>query len=341
MMVATRPLAHVLPHLPLLGGLRGIGLGQSCPSGYFFDPYEQECLVQTQRLADPSGEVAWYEGIYGTSYQSGSTGTEQLNEGVRATLAREGISLDCREVCDELCQAAGMSPCCSTLCSANGGPYEHSAGAINRNPGVLMVELQGGLPIFSPSGSTQPMTEPMGPGETQVQGTTSAGGGGTSAPSTSASARVSNHSRPGNPLRVGDTFLVEVTGAPGQPVAVHAIQNGRDMGRSTYGSTDSSGRFRLTGNLSAEHAGSWSEVWYVGTVAAPGVSFTVGPAVSTSGPSGSAPPATTHGTLPGGGLLDFLGGGGGGAGGGGGTGLFSNPLLLIALAVGGYLVLKK
>jgi hypothetical protein len=202
------------------------------------------------------------------------------------------------------------------VCSIDGGDYKYGAYAINLNPAVTLVEL----------GHSGAEAYRIASGGTATAGRASTAG-------QAASATISNQSRPGNPLRVGDTFLVEVRGAPGQTVSVHAIQNGRDLGRSSYGSTDSSGYFRITGQLGPEHAGDWSEVWYVGDTAAPGIRFNVGPAI---GPSGAAPEAGAH--PPGAGEQPPLPFGGELAAPGG---LLSSPLVLIGLAVGAYLVLKK
>lgn len=65
-------------------------------------------------------------------------------------------------------------------------------------------------------------------------------------------------------LRVGDRWQIEVQGAPNQPVAADASQNSRNLGRSTFGNTDSTGRFTLQGVMGAEHVGTWTESWFVG-----------------------------------------------------------------------------
>jgi hypothetical protein len=181
---------------------------------------------------------------------------------------------------------------------------------------------------------------PIGSSQTATASASSTGGTADMA----VSAKVSNYSRPGNPLRSGDTFLVEVTGPPNQPVTVRATQNGKDLGETAYGSTDSSGRFRLTGSLTDAHTGNWVEVWSVGGRPAPGVSFSVGPAVSStvsSGDKASGDKASEGGDRGDAGAT--TGGSGGGAGGGSGAGFLSgvNPWVLVAVAAGAFLLVKK
>lgn len=94
---------------------------------------------------------------------------------------------------------------------------------------------------------------------------------------------IENTSRPGQALRAGDAFRVRVTGArPGATVEVEAYQDGRSLGRTRYGTTDSAGSFTLTGTIGAEHAGRWREIWHIGGDSVT-VEFTVeAPATSTT-----------------------------------------------------------
>ena len=135
----------------------------------------------------------------------------------------------------------------------------------------------------------------------------SSGGGATFTshdPGVAASATLSNTSRPGQDFEVGDSFRLVLTGAPGAPVADTATQNGKSLGTTTYGVTDSNGQKVIDGQMASPHVGAWREMWTVGAQSAPVISFTV------SVPSG--------------------GGGGGQSGGGGGpaaaqTGTASQP----------------
>ena len=76
-------------------------------------------------------------------------------------------------------------------------------------------------------------------------------------------------------FNVGDQWRLTISGPPGQPVAGAAQQSGRNLGVSNYGSTDSSGHLVLTGTMTADTVGSWSEQWTVGGRPVGSVSFVV------------------------------------------------------------------
>lgn len=81
----------------------------------------------------------------------------------------------------------------------------------------------------------------------------------------------------GNPaeLRPGDRWKVEITGAP--PNAAVSVTGGKDGARDTtgMGNTDSAGNFTLTGTITADLVGAWSETWTAGGINAGSVSFLV------------------------------------------------------------------
>lgn len=117
------------------------------------------CGEQTQAYTGPStsptmlpaGTVFNYgPSVPGAAWQQVGT---QLDPAVRAWLAARGLTLDCKEVCDEVCLAQGMSPCCSTQCSVDGSAYDYSAGLINANPNTLLVDLG-----MSPAVTTSALT---------------------------------------------------------------------------------------------------------------------------------------------------------------------------------------
>jgi len=114
--------------------------------------------------------------------------------------------------------------------------------------------------------------------------------------------QLENASRPGQPLRAGDTFRARVTGAqPGAAVEVEAYQDGRSLGRTRYGQTDAQGNFILTGTIGREHVGHWREIWHIGSAAVT-IEFDVQPAPSptynitdlTPGGGGSTTPGRTE-----------------------------------------------
>ena len=100
------------------------------------------------------------------------------------------------------------------------------------------------------------------------------------------SATMVNTSRPGQPLAVGDSWTLTITGPANSPVSNTASQNGNSLGTTPYGSTNGSGVFSLNGTATASTVGTWSETWSVGGVSAPALNFTVSAAPSSGSPSG-------------------------------------------------------
>jgi hypothetical protein len=93
-------------------------------------------------------------------------------------------------------------------------------------------------------------------------------------------------SRGGTSLQVGDTWTIRITGAtPGSPVTVVGGKNGaRDS--NVMGSTDGSGNFSLSGTLTADQVGTWSESWSVGGASSGSFSFTVAAGAPATTPDG-------------------------------------------------------
>ncbi|MBZ5580905.1 MAG: hypothetical protein LAQ30_01645 [Acidobacteriia bacterium] len=134
---------------------------------------------------------------------------------------------------------------------------------------------------LAPATSTQPTatqptsTQPTSPQPTATQPTSSQT---TIVVINPGRLSLSNTSRQNSDysFQVGDSFLVEITGAsPRQPVTVGANRAGSPVSTSQVGSTDASGNFRLMGQMADEHVGFWEEVWKVGGVTTGGVSFAV------------------------------------------------------------------
>jgi hypothetical protein len=158
---------------------------------------------------------------------------------------------------------------------------------------------------------------------------------------------LQNTSRPGSPFQVGDRWRLSITGAaPNSPVTALATQNGQSLGETPMGTTDSSGRFSLTGAMGTGEVGSWSESWNVGgEPVGDFLNFTVSErSASASGTrsssaGGGSVSSTGGGTQPG--IVDTAGedvasemnGDGGGL-------LGSNTLLLVGLAVGAFVLFK-
>jgi hypothetical protein len=92
----------------------------------------------------------------------------------------------------------------------------------------------------------------------------------------SSSVTLTNLTRSSPNFQVGDSFLLQITGFPGQSVALTSFQNGATLPPATEGTTDNSGHFQLTGVMGLGSVGSWIETWSVGGVTAtPTLSFTV------------------------------------------------------------------
>lgn len=97
-----------------------------------------------------------------------------------------------------------------------------------------------------------------------------------SAPPTPITVSLVNTSRAGNSsFLVGDSWTLTVTGAPNQPVSVSATQNGKALGTTPMGNTDSNGRFTITGAMDASTVGAWVETWIVGSTSSAPVPFQV------------------------------------------------------------------
>ena len=105
------------------------------------------------------------------------------------------------------------------------------------------------------------------------------------------SVQLVNSSRPGQPFQVGDGFTVTVIGPANSPVAVQGTQNGTNKGTTPFGSTDSTGRHTISGSMTPDTVGTWSEVWTVGGNAAPTLNFSV--AAAPSGASTTTPPPSS------------------------------------------------
>lgn len=279
-------------------------LGQTCPQGYFYEE-GAGCLVQTQQLATnivgPGGTTfgpatQYYPGIYGPASTSpvGVTNItgESLRQEVKSALEYAGHSVDCKRVQN----CAGNVCVDEQMCSIDGGAYDRSAYAMNAAPGVLLVELGAKVPVFPaiPAGMVSTPTT-QAPSGTPV--TTGHGSGHAEV----VTVALENVSRPGQPFRVGDKFRAIVNGSALMNVTVSAVHDGRSLGSTIYGQTDSAGRFTLSGVFSPSDAGQWQETWQVGHLSRP-LSFIIAPSSSTDTPAAAIttappPPGPTAGYL--------------------------------------------
>ncbi len=89
-------------------------------------------------------------------------------------------------------------------------------------------------------------------------------------------AMLNNISRVGADINfyVGDSWLISVAGAPNTTVWVSGGKNGASA-MTQMGVTDPSGNFVLTGKMTADQVGTWTETWMVGSQSATPIVFTV------------------------------------------------------------------
>src|SRR5712671_1392598 len=69
-----------------------------------------------------------------------------------------------------------------------------------------------------------------------------------------------------NVWRVGESWVIQVTGPASQAVFVQGGQNGA-MITTQMGATDSTGKFSLSGTMTADQIGHWTERWWIGDAA--------------------------------------------------------------------------
>jgi hypothetical protein len=99
-----------------------------------------------------------------------------------------------------------------------------------------------------------------------VTGSVSAAPGTTPPAGTSGAPTVSltNTTSFGNPnFKVGDNYLVSVTGPPGATVSVSGSVQGNGLPYSNQGTIGSDGTWSLSGQMQPDGVGIWDEVWYV------------------------------------------------------------------------------
>lgn len=201
---------------------------------------------------------------------------------------------DINVVSDTTGQVVGYNDANSNF--TTNGPIAVGTQIVNPNTGAIVYNP---APALSQS--------PTGGGSaTQTPGSTS------NAPATgapmAATVQLTNVSRPGSPLQVGDKWALKITGAPNGAVVGTATHNGISAGSTNFGNTDSTGQQTLTGQMTADTIGTWVESWTVAGGPAASLQFTVvaapaapAPAPSpgnTTGGGGSTPTDTTTGTLP-------------------------------------------
>lgn len=216
--------------------------------------------------------------------------------------------------------------CRNVVCNPSGSPRVQYASYTNpatgqATAGLVINTTSGPIPVTPqqaviaspaprPAGSpTSAAVLPAGTQPVQV-----------GAPAPAYSPRLSFiTSRGGTALQPGDTWTVQIQGAPpNSPVTV----TGGNMGQSitnSMGATDANGNFSLSGSITSDQAGVWAEQWSVGGQPAGSFAFTV------TVPPGPQPGSTSIPAQPAGapqtGVPQDTGG----------TSIFSQPV-----SIGGY-----
>lgn len=104
-------------------------------------------------------------------------------------------------------------------------------------------------------------------------------------------------SRSGGVLQPGDTWTISISGAsPNTQVIVQGGKNGT-QDRTPMGTTNGSGNFSLSGTITADSIGSWSETWYVGSAVSGAFNFQVVAAGTVATTQGAVPVVPTPAPL--------------------------------------------
>jgi hypothetical protein len=242
--------------------------------------------------------VSWMRTLTprGSDYGLGDLG---LAAETRAAIEAAGYTVDCRIDPFWTPSPAGGAP--EELCSIDGGPYEHSALALDATAWRIVDSLRAevGPPGAAPA-TYAPLPATYAPPPVAA------------APGARPQVTLTNLSRPGAGFQVGDQFLVRVAGTPGRSVSVVARQNGGDWSTSTYGQTNTQGVFELRGQMGADHVGRWEELWKTNGAESALLTFDVSFAAATVQPGHTQLPAPVGATpapapLPAGaGVMDLL-----------------------------------
>jgi len=95
-------------------------------------------------------------------------------------------------------------------------------------------------------------------------------------------------------LHVGDRWRVTITGAsPNVQVSVRGGKDGANIA-AAMGATDSAGNFSLSGQITADQVGAWSEEWFVSSAKSGAFSFRVIGADAPVTPPGQPPDDDTN-----------------------------------------------
>lgn len=142
---------------------------------------------------------------------------------------------------------------------------------------------------FAPAAAWSTPTAPFAPADpTQTLLTPTIDQGGYNPSVTGVVGGVSTSARPAVTLQnltrvgelnfvVGDTYLLNVFGAPGQEVSVDGQHDGVPFPRAVFGTTDPQGNYGVSGIEGPDAIGGWLENWYIGGQLVETFNFIVSP----------------------------------------------------------------
>lgn len=99
----------------------------------------------------------------------------------------------------------------------------------------------------------------------------------------SVSTFITNLTKNGAVFAAGDSWELDITGAPNSTVSISGTHDGRDMGNTPMGTTDANGRFVLRASMTPNEVGLWNEFVHVGTETSAPLYFEVVAARTESG----------------------------------------------------------
>lgn len=178
-----------------------------------------------------------------------------------------------------IAQASNDRDLCESNANMSDEPYRSAALAVcaSRWP----ANLASTIPVQNLPNSYLPSAFLTPAQEAAIYTGVPAGGG------AATGGQVSFTSPHGTAAKVGDTWLIKITGAaPGGQVTVIGGKNGA-QDRSNMGLTDSSGTWQQGGIFTSDQVGTWSETWTVNGAPSGSYTFSVSPGTAPTTPAGA------------------------------------------------------
>ena len=246
-----------------VGARRRRGMGDTtCPSGYVIYGPTGTCTETPEyRLAATLQE-------YVQAAQEGQYGSPPPNIAQMTAMLTQEVSNICAE---------SFIPCGGSASSLIQGP---------------LAQYAAWLASYTPQAAAPPSVTAPAPSSPATPAAAAAG-----LPPTVTIQNLTSGSS--SQFNIGDQWRLTITGPANPQVTGSSTQNGQSNPAAPFGSTDSSGRAVLTGSMSSDTVGNWSEQWFVGGQPAGSVSFTVAaPAAAPAPASSSSAPAPSSAAAP-------------------------------------------